>query len=119
MSTVVDLLTRVRLRGANITLGPDGLRIINRDKLSAEAVAFIRKHRAAIVEHLRQEDAEAEFEERAGILEFDGGMCRADAEAYARLLLAQPPSDVSPADWSWFVGLAAPIMAGGQSRRAA
>jgi hypothetical protein len=107
-----DTLSRVRALGANIMLDGEKLRIINRAKLPPAAIAMIRDHArdiAALIE------AEAEFEERAAILEYDGGLPRPQAEDLARILVANPPEGVEPADWTWFCGKAAEII----DRRAA
>lgn len=106
MTTTADLIARIREKGANIVLGNDGLRVINRDRLSPEAIAYIKKHRLALAEHL---SADADIEERSAIIEHDGGLPRVAADGLARLLFATVPAGVDPADWSWFVGHAAKI----------
>jgi hypothetical protein len=44
-----------------------------------------------------------EYEERAAIVEFDGGVPRAWAEALARLDPTKPPNDVPPGRWLGFI----------------
>jgi hypothetical protein len=67
-------------------------------------------HKASIVALLRPaedgwsaEDRQVFFDERAAIIEFDGGAPRAWAEALARLDPAHPPCDIPPERWLRFI----------------
>jgi len=116
MANVADLVARIRSFGANVTLDGDKLLIVNREKLPGSALDFIRQHGkqvAAFLEH------EGEVEERAAIIEHDGGLTRPAAEYLTKLLFSTPPAGVTPADWSWFVGKAATVFDDAVPRRAA
>jgi len=102
LTSVADLVDRVRSFGANIVLDGNSLRIVNRQKLPASAVAFITKHGKAVAEYLLS-DENIEFEERAAIVEFDGCTPREWAEQFARYLTKTKPATVSEIDWSWFL----------------
>ncbi|MEW9808578.1 hypothetical protein [Mesorhizobium marinum] len=102
MSDIADLVDRVRSFGANIVLDGNALRIVNRQKLPPTAAAYIAKHAKVIAEYLVS-DENIEFEERAAIVEFDGGMPREWAEQFARYLTRTKPANVDEVDWSWFL----------------
>ena len=99
-------------RAAGIQLGIDG------DDLVLEAavqpppalIDLLSSHKASIVALLRPaedgwsaEDRQVLFEERAAIIEFDGGMSRTWAEALARFDPACPPCDIPPQRWLQFI----------------
>lgn len=106
MSDPAKIIARVRSFGANVLLDGERLEIINPGKLPAGAAAFIRQNAKAIAAFL---DREAALEERAAILQYDGGLTRAVAEYMTKLLLANPPEGADKADWAWFVGEGAKI----------
>lgn len=106
MASISDLVDRVRSHGANVTLDGSKLVIVNRHKLPAVAMDFIRQHGKEIANFL---DKEGEFSERAAILEYDGGLKRSVAEYLTKLLLSNPPEGANPSDWSWFVAEGAKI----------
>lgn len=54
---------------------------LRRGRLTSEAIVWVRDHKAELMREIWPEFDE--FEERAAIMEFDGGMTRADAEAAA------------------------------------
>lgn len=101
------IMTRVRALGANVIIDGGGLKIVNGKKLPADAVAFIKQHAGEIANWL---DREVEFEERAAIIEFDGGSPRVWAEEFARILISKRPEGVSDLDWSWFICRAGQIV---------
>lgn len=113
MADPAKIVAKIRSHGANIMLDGQKLVIVNREKLPPEAFGFISQHAKALAEFL---SAEGEFEERAAIIEFGAGVSRLLAEDLASILLASPPKDCNPADWTWFVGKAAAIV--DQQRRA-
>ena len=83
-----ELLHHLRGAGLVLTLTPaGGLHVAPRNALTDDHRAAIRAERDALVLALmaaeHEADAEA-FEERAAIMEFDGGLPRAEAEAAAR-----------------------------------
>lgn len=106
MANPREIMSRIRAHGANVLLDGSRLEIVNPSKLPEGASAFIRRHAKAIAAYL---DREAQFEERAAIMEYDGGLRRADAEYLTKLLLSNPPAGANPADWTWFVGEGAKI----------
>lgn len=99
-------------QAAGIQLGIDG------DDLVLEAavppppavIDLLSSYKASIVALLRPaeygwsaEERQVLFEERAAIIEFDGGMSRTWAEALARLDPARPPCDAPPKQWLQFI----------------
>lgn len=115
MASPGAIIDRIRALGANVLSDNGKLVIINREKLSAEAVNFIRQNGREIAAYL---DREAEFDERTAIIQYDGGLNRSVAEYLTRLLMASPPEGAE-ADWTWFVGQAAQIIDRAPLRRAA
>jgi hypothetical protein len=91
---------------AGITMKVDGERLV----LSApeppddRLLEDFRRDKPAILAHLRdfaawtEEDWQALFDERAGIMEFDGGSARAEAEARAADEVARLRTLVGPSD---------------------
>lgn len=116
MADPSKILARVRACGANILLDGTRLEVINPSKLPEGASAFIRQNAKAIADFLSNE---AEIEERAAIMQFDGGLTRPAAEYLTKLLLSSPPSGADRADWSWFVGEAARVVDHAMPRQAA
>lgn len=100
MPSPSQIIERIRSHGANIMLDGTRLEIVNPSKLPPGASAFIREHGRGIAEFLAKE---ADFEERAAILEYDGHLNRPVAEYVAKLLLSNPPPGADWSDWSWFV----------------
>jgi hypothetical protein len=70
-------------------------------------LAALKHYKADIMALLRPqleaEDWQASFDERAAIIEYDGGAPRVWAEALARLDPALPPSDIPPMRWLCFI----------------
>lgn len=70
-------------------------------------LAALKHYKADIISLLRPPleagDWQASFDERAAIIENDGGAARVWAEALARLDPARPPCDVSPMRWLCFI----------------
>jgi hypothetical protein len=82
----VDLLEHVRAAGFTLDLADGKLLLTPASMLSDELRTALRASKTEVLALLaaeREADAEA-FEERAAIMEFDGGLPRADAEAAAR-----------------------------------
>lgn len=94
------ILDRIRTHGANVMLDGDKLVIVNPAKLPDGARDFIRQHGKRIAAFLSDE---AEFEERAAIVEHDGGAPRAWAEEFARFLTRTKPDGTDELEWSWFL----------------
>ena len=107
MADAGAILKRIRAHGANVDLDGGRLIVINREKLPAGAIDFIRLHGREIAALLERE---GEVAERAAIIEFDGGFSRHDADRLAKLLFANCPQGTTAADWTWFVNKALEIM---------
>ena len=110
------IIDRIRSFGANVMSDRGKLVVINREKLPAGALDFIREHGREIAEFLVRE---ADFEERAAIMEHDGGLTRPIAEYLTKMLMANPPEGADRSDWSWFVGQGAEIVYRSLPRKAA
>lgn len=100
MADVAKIIERIRAHGANVLLDGRKLQIVNRAKLPAGALDYIKAHSRDIADFL---DREAEVEERAAIIQFDGGAPRAWAEQFADLLINQRPPGIDELEWSWFI----------------
>ncbi len=107
MADPAKIMGRVRALGANVVIDGGGLKIVNGRKLPGDAMAFIKQHAGEIADWL---DREGEIEERAAIIEFDGGSPRAWADQFARILISSRPAGVSDLDWSWFITRAGQIV---------
>lgn len=99
MAAPSEIVKRIRAQGANVIIDDGRLRLINRNRLTAEALAYIRQNAKAIAEFL---DDEGEFEERAAIMEYDGGVPREWAEEFAGRLRQKRPDGVSDRQWEEF-----------------
>ena len=83
--SAADILRGLRNRGFQIDAAGQKLLVRPASHLTGDDRAVIKQHITSLIEAL---ESEAEwFEERAGILEYDAGMTRADAEAMAAELL--------------------------------
>lgn len=116
MADPAEILSRIRARGANILIDKGKLEIVNRSKLPAGALEYIRKNARAIADHL---DREVEFEERAAIIQFDGGSPREWADKFAMFCISHRPAGISDVDWSWFITQCGKIVDEAPARRAA
>ncbi len=83
------------------------LKLVNRAKLPADVIADLKQSPGEVAAFLEQE---GEFEERAAILEHDGGLTRQAAEYMTAILLKNAPGEADPADWSWFCSRAMQIV---------
>lgn len=115
MASVEAILARIRTHGANVILDDGKIRVVNGRGLPDGAVSYITTHSREIAAFLEKE---AEFEERAAMMEFDGGLTRASAEYITRFLMGSPPEGTSPVEWQWFVNEAAKLIDSGLSRAA-
>lgn len=116
MSDAAKIIERIRAHRANVILDGGRLHIINRERLPAEAFEYIKRHGKEIAACL---DREAEFEERAAIVEFDGGAPREWAEKFAEYCIQHRPDNVSELDWSWFLTQCGKIIDAAPERMAA
>lgn len=116
MPDPASIMGRIRAVGANVEIDGGKLRIINGRRVPDELRAELRQHGKAVADWLERE---GNIEERAAIMEHDGGMARHDADRLARLLFANCPPGTNTADWTWFVNKALEIMDSAPAERAA
>lgn len=107
MADIAGIVGRARQLGGNVMLDGNRLKLVNRAKLSAEMVDALRQHAREVADFLERE---GEFEERAAIMEHDGGLTRPAAEYMTRLLIKNAPRGTDAADWSWFCSQAIQIV---------
>ncbi|PWJ73848.1 hypothetical protein C7441_12532 [Pseudaminobacter salicylatoxidans] len=107
MADVKKIIERIRAHGSNVAVDAGRLIVVNREKLPEGAFEYIRQHGRQIAQFI---ESEGNFEERAAVIEFDGGIDRPQAEDLTSILLASTPDDCNPADWTWFVSKAAAII---------
>jgi hypothetical protein len=88
--SAVEALKAARAAGVELALDGDDLALKAASAPPAAVLDALSRHKAQIVALLRPaedgwsaEDWQVFFEERAGIVEFDGGLLRAEAEAQA------------------------------------
>lgn len=73
----MSILDRIRAHGGDVTRDRWTI-TVRRGRLSADAVAWVSAHKDDLMREVWPEfDA---FEERAAIMEYDGGLSRSDAE---------------------------------------
>lgn len=101
------ILDRIRSHGANVMLDGDKLVIVNPAKLPDGARDFIRQHAKEIAAYLSDE---AEFEERAAIVEHDGGAPREMAERFALACIEDAKGRWPEPDRAWFITQCARII---------
>jgi hypothetical protein len=118
LTGAADIIQRLRARGANIVIDGGKLRVVNANKLPAGANDYIKQYGAEIAAELRREAA-GDFEERAAIIEFDGGAPREWAEQFAALLVSRRPANVADDDWRIFVDACGAMVDALPSRAAA
>jgi len=109
----VDALAAVRAVGGDVRLvGPHRLKLIAPRALPDDLIEQVRAAKPDLLNLLQNKTDETlgtrtnwgELEEeRAAIVEFDGGARRPWAEALARLDPANPPADVPLARWQQFI----------------
>ena len=85
---------RQTLRRAGIALDVSGaaLLVTPAGRLTDELRSQIRALKEELVNLVLHDDDVEAFEERAAIMEFDGGMTRPEAEAAARIVIANAKS---------------------------
>lgn len=91
--TAAEIVDQVCASGAKITVAGEYLELAASRPLPDELLGRVAAHKPEIMKILRRQDTEAEdlreyFEERAGILEHDGGLPRAEAECEAAKITA-------------------------------
>jgi hypothetical protein len=83
----MDTIEQLHHHGLNIEAKDGSLIVSPRDRITDEIREYIRQHKAAILAELEAESRNENFQERAAILEFDGGMERSQAEQEAARLV--------------------------------
>ena len=82
--SAVEALKAARAAGVELALNGDNLALKAASAPPAAVLDALSRHKAEIVALLRPaEDWQVFFDERAGIIEFDGGLPRAEAEVQA------------------------------------
>ena len=83
-----DLICELRRKGYEIRADGGYLDISPADNLPPDLVQQLKQSKAEILTELQREteDLQEAFEERAAIMEFDGGLPRHEAEALAKAL---------------------------------
>lgn len=85
--TPPEVLEQVEGLGYRLGLRPGGLRLSGDTEPMPEVLGLIQGHRDGLLGLLVVEAGRDLFEERAGILEFEAGFTRAEAEHLAALEL--------------------------------
>jgi hypothetical protein len=79
------IIREAQADGVRLALSPAGtIKVAGDGAAVSRWLATIREHKAALLAYLWAEMLREHYEERAGILEHDGGLPRAEAEANAR-----------------------------------
>jgi hypothetical protein len=109
-----DALKTARAAGVEVLLDGDDLALNAASAPPAAVLDALSLHKAEVVALLRpgrdgRSAEEVLFDERAGIIEFDGGLPRAWAEALARLDPTKPPGDVPARRWVQFIDDCGPV----------
>ncbi len=122
-AAAVDMLTAVRARGGDVKLASPGrLKVIAPTPLPDELIDQLRAAKSDLLTLLgetRPVDWTDLNDERAAIVEYDGGAPRAWAEALARLHPSKPPGDVPPRRWMRFIDDCGRFLDAGWATRAA
>jgi hypothetical protein len=100
-----QVLHAVRAAGGEVKLVGEGrLKLTADHPLPDALVEQVRAAKADLLAALAEAaDDQADDEERAAILEHDGGLPRAWADLLARLRPERPPPNLSPNDWLRYV----------------
>ena len=85
--TPPEVLEQIEGLGYRLGLRPGGLRLAGGTEPPPKVLALIQTHRAGLLALLVAEAERDLFDERAGILEFQAGFTRAEAEHLAGLEL--------------------------------
>jgi hypothetical protein len=108
--SAAEALKVARAVGVSVDIDGDDLVLQALAPPPPSVVEALSRYKAGIIALLRPshdgwiaEDRHALFDERAAIIEYDGGAPRAWAEAIARLDPARPPGDIPPKRWLQFI----------------
>jgi hypothetical protein len=117
MNTARKIIDDLAAIGA--TVRPDGDQLLLKAGASAVPADLVSRIKASKAELLQElVESEQAFEERAAIVEFDGGAPRPWAEALARLDPANPPGDVPLKNWLRFIDDAGRFLDAGWAAKA-
>ncbi len=83
-----DVLRALRRAGLVLDVSGSALLVAPAGKLTDELRSLTRAFKEELVDLVLYEGTVEAFEERAAIMEFDGGMTRPEAEAAARIVIA-------------------------------
>ena len=83
-----DLLLHLRAAGFRLGAADNRLFVVPASRLSEAHRADVRTHVGELMLLIDAEYVREAFEERAAIMEYDGGMTRPEAEAAARIVIA-------------------------------
>jgi len=83
-----DVLLALRRAGLALDVSGSALLVTPAGKLTDELRSLTRTFKDQLVDLVLHESTVEAFEERAAIMEFDGGMTRPEAEAAARIVIA-------------------------------
>jgi hypothetical protein len=108
--SAVEALRAAHLAGIQLDVAGEDLILTASVPPPTAVIDLLSSHKASILALLRPakdgrsaEDRRVFLDERAGIIEFDGGAPRAWAEALAQLNPALPPCDTPPKRWLRFI----------------
>jgi hypothetical protein len=123
MSTAANTLAAVRALGGDVKLGSPGrLKVIAPGPLPNELIQRLHAAKPDLLTLLTSNTVDTwtdSKEERAAIIEYDGGAPRVWAEALARLDPAKPRAGISPKRWLRFIDDCGRFIAGGWAAQAA
>jgi hypothetical protein len=108
--SAAEALKAARAAGIQLKIDGDDLLLEASVAPPPDVIDLLSSHKASIVALLRPaedawsaEDWKVFVDERAGVIEFDGGAPRRWAEALARLYPASPPSEIPARRWVQFI----------------
>ncbi len=104
MTAAANIIARIRANGANVMLDGDKLHIVNKLKLPAGALDFIKANGQSIASHLAKE---ADHEERIAIMTIDSPLTRKEAEFLLRWQMTKTPEGYTDERWQHAVNAAA------------
>jgi hypothetical protein len=120
--SAAEALNAARAVGVSVVIDGDDLVLRAPEPPPTAVVAALSRNKVGIIALLRpSHDAQSwlsSFDERAAVIEYDGGAPRSWAEALARLDPTSPPSDISPIRWLRFIDDCGPFLDEGWALRA-
>jgi hypothetical protein len=123
-AVAVNMLAALRAAGGEVKLASPGrLKVVATTPLPDELIEQLRAAKPDLLVLLSKTRAADtwpdEQEERAAIIEHDGGVPHAWAEALARLDPAKPPAEIPPPRWLKFINDCGRFFDAGWAERAA